>query len=340
MERRDVIRAITDSPFFHAMTKRDRAALARQSKLYEHGPGEVLFRPREVPSTLYLVVGGVAEINRLENSQGDFEPVAYVGAGAALAASKVITGTPFESLARFPEGGETLQWPRSLILRRIYQSPTFSMRYMENLARRLEGGLELAEGRGSTKLGGRLDHFDLPTILQTVVDSGANGVVQIADSQGHTFGKIYTERRQIGPMLCGGLSGPEALFEILISPPERGTFTFASVPRPDPSDRLYDLRPLLLEAARLQDEFLHFRSMVPGDAPLRLQGLQLQWCSAEDLDLIEQIWHALAVRAEGWEALAERLPYSRSQVAMAVRDLVRIGEVAVDVRDEVAKGMS
>ena len=336
---RHVIRAVADSPFFQSMRKEDRGDLARRGKLCEHGHGELLFRPREVPKALYLVVGGVAEISRRETSNGEFEPVAYVGPGAALAASKVITGTPFESLARFPEGGETLQWPRSLILRKIYQSPAFSMRYLENLARRLEGGFASGGGRGSTKLGGRLDHFDLPTILQTVVDSGANGVLQVVDAQGRTFGRVYTEHRQIGPMSCGGLSGPEAFFEILISPPERGTFTFSDVPRPDPTDRLYDLRPLLLEAARLHDEFRRFRSEVPGDAPLRLQGLQLQWCNPEDLDLIERIWHALAVRAEGWESLAQRLPYSRSQVAMAVRDLVRIGEVAVDVGDEVADGV-
>jgi CRP-like cAMP-binding protein len=336
---RHVIRAVADSPFFQSMRRDDRADLARSGKLHEHGHGEVLFKPREAPEALYLVVGGVAEISRREAPDGEFEPVAYVGAGAALAASKVITGTPFESMARFPEGGETLQWPRSLILRRIYRSPAFSMRYLQNLARRLEGGFANAGGRGSTKLGGRLDHFDLPTILQTVVDSGANGVLQVADAHGRTFGTIYTDQRQIGPMSCGGLSGPEAFFEILISPPERGSFTFSDVPRPDPTDRRYDLRPLLLEAARLHDEFRRFRSEVPGDAPLRLQGLQLQWCNAEDLDLIEQIWHALAVRAEGWESLAQRLPYSRSQVAMAVRDLVRIGEVAVDVGDEVADGV-
>jgi CRP-like cAMP-binding protein len=336
---RHVIRAVADSPFFQSMRKEDRADLARRGKLCEHGHGEVLFRPREVPKALYLVVGGVAEISRRETPDGEFEPVAYVGQGAVLAASKVITGTPFESLARFPEGGETLQWPRSLILRRIYQSPAFSMRYLQNLARRLEGGFANGGGRGGTKLGGRLDHFDLPTILQTVVDTGAIGVLQVVDAQGRTFGTVYTEHRQIGPMSCGGLSGPEAFFEILISPPERGTFTFSDVPRPDQTDRLYDLRPLLLEAARLHDEFRRFRSEVPGDAPLRLQGLQLQWCNAEDLDLIEQIWHALAVRAEGWESLARRLPYSRSQVAMAVRDLVRIGEVTVDVGDEVADGV-
>jgi CRP-like cAMP-binding protein len=336
---RYVLGAVAGSPFFQSMAEADRVDLARRGKLYEHDHGDVLFRPRETPKALYLVVGGVAEINRRESPDGEFEPVAYVGAGAALAASKVITGNPFESLARFPEGGETLQWPRALILRRLHQSPRFSVRYLENLARQLEGGFAKAAGRGSTKLGGRLDHFDLPTILQTVVDSGATGVLQVMDSHGRTFGTIYTEQRQIGPMSCGGLAGPAALFEILISPPERGTFTFRDVPRPDPTERLYDLRPLMLEAARLHDEFRQFRSQVPGDAPLRLQGLQLQWCNAQDLELIEQIWHALAARAEGWESLADRLPYSRSQVAMAVRDLVRIGEVAVDVGDRAVEGV-
>jgi CRP-like cAMP-binding protein len=338
MERSDVIRAVSDSVFFQNMVEEDRLDLARVGRLHEHGHGDVLFRPREIPNALYLVVEGVAEINRRDGPDGEFEPVAYVGAGAALAASKVITGTPFESLARFPEGGETLQWPRPLVLRRIFESGSFSMQYLQNLARRLEGGFAHGDGRGSTKLGGRIDHFDLPTILQTVVDSGANGVLRVADAHGRTFGTIYTEHRQIGPMSCGGLCGPEAFFEILISPPERGTFAFSNLPRPDPTERLYDLRPLLLEAATLQDEFIRFRSEVPGDAPLRLLGLQLQWCDAEDLDLIEQIWNALAARPEGWETLAARLPYSRSQVALAVRDLVQIGEVAVDVGEEIAPG--
>jgi len=338
MGRRDVLRAISDSAFFQTMSEEDRVDLARLGQLHEHGHGEVLFRPREIPNALYLVAEGVVEIDRREGPDGEFEPVAYVGAGAALAASKVITGTPFESLARFPEGGETLQWPRPLILRRIYESGPFSMHYLQNLARRLEGGFDNAGARGSTKLGGRLDHFDLPTILQTIVDSGANGVLRVADAQGRTFGTIYTENGRIGPMSCGGLFGPEALFEILISPPERGTFAFSNVPRPDPTECLHELRPLLLDAARLQDEFDRFRSEVPGDAPLRLLGLQLQWCDAEHLDLIEQIWNALAARPEGWETLAARLPYSRSQVALAVRDLVRIGEVAVNVTEEVGGG--
>lgn len=332
---RHVIGAVADSPFLQSMTDEDRADLARRATSHVHAHGEVLFRPSEVPTALYLVVRGVVEINRQGAQEGEFEPIAYVGAGATLAAGKVITGTPFESLARFPEGGETLQWQRSLIVSRIYQSGTFSMRYLQHLAQRLESGFADVGGRGGCNLGGRLDHFDLPTILQTVVDSGATGVLQITDSRGHAFGQIYTDQRRIGPISCGALSGPEAFYEILISPPERGTFTFSDVPPPVSADRRYELRPLLLEAARLHDEFRRFRSEVPGDALLRLQGLQLQWCNAEDLDLIEQIWHALAVREESWESLAQRLPYSRSQVAMAVRDLVRIGEVAVNVGDEV-----
>jgi hypothetical protein len=279
---------------------------------------------------MYLVLDGLAEISRRETPEGEFEPVAYVGAGAVLCASKVVTGTPFEALARFPEGGETLQWPRPLILRKIYNSRAFSMQYLQNLARRLEGGFANLGGQTNTRLGGRLDHFDLATILQTVVDSGGVGVLEVVDAKGRRFGSIYVEDRLIGPMRCGELAGPQAFFEILVTPPDRGTFTFSSAQTPPETELRYALRPLLLESARLQDEFRQFRSEVSVDVLLRPSGLQLEWSDAGDLDLVERIWHRLAAAPEGWATLAARLPYSQCQVALAVRNLIRAGKLALD----------
>ena len=334
MDRPDLLKAVSDSSFFQAMEEDDRVALARDGQLVEHGDGDRLFQPRQVPHALYLVVDGLVEISRREIPDGEFEPVAYAGVGAVLGASKVITGTPYEALAKFPEGGETLQWSRPLILRRIFKSRTFSMQYLQNLASRFESGFANLSNRGNTRLGGRLDHFDLATILQTVVDSGASGVLVVADAQDNKFGSIYIEDRQIGAMLCGALSGREAFYEILITPPERGTFAFSSARRPPRSERQYEVPPLLLEAARMQDEFRRFRSEVPGDVPLRSAGRQLERSDARDLELIERIWNALAVRTEGWERLAVRLPYSHCQVALAVRDLIRAGKVVVAVPAE------
>lgn len=331
MDRPDLVRAISESPFFQAMDEGERIALANEGQLVGHGSGDVLFRPRQVPDALFLVLDGLAEISRKETPDGEYEPVAYAGAGAVLCASKVVTGTPFESLARFPEGGETIQWPRPLILRKIYHSRAFAMQYLQNLARRLEGGFANLGGRTNTRLGGKLDHFDLATILQTVVDSGGSGVLEVLDSKEGRFGSIYVEDRLIGPMRCGNLAGPQAFFEILVTPPARGTFTFSSAQTPPETELRYALRPLLLESARLQDEFREFRSEVAGDSELRPSGRQLEWSDSGDPELVERIWNALGARPEGWEALAAHLPYSRCQVALAVRDLIKAGKLAPDV---------
>jgi CRP-like cAMP-binding protein len=326
----DLFKVVSESPFFHNMEEAERLELARLGSVHGHTEGEVLFRPRDLPSALYLVVDGVAEISRAEETGGDLEPVAYAGTGAILASSKVITGTPFEARARFPEGGKTLQWPRNLILRRLADSHLFSMRYLQNLAGRLEGRLAILGGRVGSKLRGRLDHFDLASILQTVVDSGASGVLEVADARGNKHGAVFTENRRIGPMLSGTLSGPEAFYQILVTPPEKGTFTFSSVSPRGTVELRYELQPLLFEAARMQDELRRFEGELAGDVPLRVSGRQLEWRDDGELDLVERIWHGLAIGPTGWDSLARRLPYARCRVALAVRDLLQCGLLVVE----------
>jgi CRP-like cAMP-binding protein len=328
MDRNELVRTIADSAFFHSLAHEERIQLAEVAQLFDHAEGDELFRPRQLPSALYLVVDGVVEISRQDSPEGAFEPVAYRGSGATLGESKVISGTPFNSLARFPEGGRTLQWPRPVILRKLYESRDFAMHYLQNLARRLEGSFASMGGHRGTKLGGRLDHFDLPTILQTVVDSGATGVLEIFEAEGQSFGSVFTRELHVGPIRCGSLSGSEALFEILVNPPSRGSFNFREVRRPPESDIPQKLQPLLIQAAHMQDELGRFASVVPESVRLRLTGQHPEWGQLEDRDLVDQIRHELVTDPCGWGELAERLPYSRGRVALAVRDMLASGVLA------------
>jgi CRP-like cAMP-binding protein len=317
----DVDRAIADSQFFKAMAADIRGSLAANSRVVVHGAGEVLFRPNQLASALYLVLEGVVEICRDEEGDG-MKPVAYVGAGSVLGESKVITGTPLKSLARFPEGGRTVQWTRPLILRNIYESREFSLHYLQNLARRLEGTFTSLDSRGGSNLGGMLDHFDLATILQTVVEAGSNGVVEINDVLGNTFGAIYTRNRRIGPILCGTLSGAEAFIQIMVSPPEGGTFQFSTIGTHHETEESYQLQPLLFEAVRIMDEFRRFANEVPAAAVLRPTGRSPDMES----NLTDLILKQANARPAGWGPIADRLPYSRGRVALQVRDLL-LGEV-------------
>ena len=326
----DLVRAIRDSPFFHGMPPDEQMSLARLGGVDMQPAGGVLFQPGEVPAALYLVLDGVVEICRVESREVGLQPVAYLGVGSTISEAKVLTGTALTSMAHFPKGGTTMQWPRPVLLRQLYTSRDFALHYLQSLARRLEGTIANLGAHSSSNLRGRLEHFDLPAILQTVVESGVTGVLEITDQKGNTFGAIHTRDKMIGRILCGNLTGPEAFLEILNSPPPRGTFRFSTLTSPPETDQYLPVQPLLFEAARIQDEFAHFAVTVPETAFLRPSTGHLVWTADENADLVEQIWHHVSAQACGWGLLTELLPFSRGQIGLAVRDMLLAGVITVD----------
>jgi CRP-like cAMP-binding protein len=326
----DLVGAIRDSPFFHGMPLDEQMALVRLGGVDIHPAGGVLFRPGEVPAALYLVLDGVVEICRVESQEIGRQPVAYLSIGATLSEAKVLTGTTLTSLAHFPEGGMTMQWPRPVLLRQLYSSRDLALHYLQSLARRLEGTIANLGAHSGCNLRGRLEHFDLPAILQTVVESGATGVLEINDQEGSPFGAIHTRDKMIGRILCGKLTGSEAFLEILTAPPAQGSFQFSTLTSPPETDQYLPVQPLLFEAARIQDEFGHFATTVDEKAPLRPSSTHLTWASDDNSDLVEQVWHQLSAQPCGWGLLTDLLPFSRGQIGLAVRDMLLAGVIAVD----------
>lgn len=332
MRQEDLVRAIADSQFFKGMVPDVRATLASQGRVVVHSHGEMLFRPKQSATALYLVLEGVVEVRREIQEGEGLKPVAYIGPGSVLGESKVISGTALRSEARFPEGGCTVQWSRPLVLRMVYESRDFALHYLQNIARRLEGTFASLDSRGGSNLGGMLDHFDLPTILQTVVESASNGVVEIQDREGDTFGAIYTRERRVGPILCGTLSGEEAFIEIMVSPPLGGTFRFSTTGMRQETEDSYHLQPLLFEAVRIQDEFKRFSSEVPPGAILHHTGRHAETSSP----LIDDILKIVNTRSLGWGGVAERLPYSKGRVALMVRELLLAEILETEVKYKVS----
>lgn len=326
----DLVRTIRESPFFHGMSHDEQVSLARLGSVDRHQSGTVLFRPGEVPAALYLVLSGVVEVCREESSELGLRPVAYLGPGSTVSESKVITGTTMASLAQFPEGGVTLTWPRPVLLRQLYASRDLALNYMQSLARRLEGTIANLGAHEGSNLGGRLEHFDLPAILQMVVDSGATGVLEIADAEGDDFGVIHTRAKMIGRIQCGNLTGREAFLEIFAFPPAGGSFRFSAVATTEDGAEYQRVQPLLIDAARIQDEFAHFSTTVPETAFLQPSSRQLAWRGGRNTELVEQVWHQLCIEPCGWGLLADVLPFSRGEIGLAVRDMLLAGVITVD----------
>jgi CRP-like cAMP-binding protein len=312
------------------MSHDEQVSLARLGSIDRYQPGTVLFQPGQMPAALYLVLHGVVEICREESSELGLRPVAYLGPGSTVSESKVITGSAMASLAQFPEGGVTLTWPRPVLLRQLYASRDLALHYLQSLARRLEGTIANLGAHEGSNLGGRLEHFDLPAILQMVVDSGGMGVLEVADGDGNDFGAIHTFNRMIGRMHCRNLTGREAFLEILNFPPANGTFRYSSLTSVDEAADYQPVQPLLMEAARIQDEFAHFAQTVADDAYLQPSSRQLVWNGGRNTELVEQVWHQLCIEPCGWGLLAEVLPFSRGQIGLAVRDMLLAGVITVD----------
>ncbi len=325
-----LVRVIGESPFFQGMAAEEQMSLARLGGVDVHPAGGVLFSPGDVPSALYLVLDGVAEVCREESPALGVQPVAYLGVGSTLCESKVLTGTTLNALAHFPEGGTTLQWPRPILLRQLYSSRALGLQYLQSLARRLEGTVANLGQHSGSNLRGKLEQFDLPAILQTVVDSGACGVLEIVDADGQPFGNIHTRNKLIGTMACRSLDGTAAFLEILNSPPHGGSFRFTNVDVPFEDQQFRPLQPLLMEAARVQDEFTHFAATVAPTAFLQPSSRQLDFVGDADPVLVDAIWHQLSAQSCGWGVLIELLPFSKGQIALAVRDMLLAGVIVVD----------
>jgi len=330
----DQVRAIRESPFFSGMAHEEQMALARLGTVDVQPPGGVLFRPGDVPAALYLVLDGVVEICREESAEVGMQVVAYIGYGSLLCKSKVLTGNVLCSLGHFPEGGTTLQWPRPIILRQLYSSRDLALHYLQSLARRLEGAAANLGAHSNSKLRGGLEHFDLPAILQTVVESGATGVLEISNAEGDTFGAIHTTNKMIGRVNCGRLTGQEAFFEILNFSPVNGTFRYSNLSESPKTDHYHPVQPLLFEAARIQDEFVRFAATVPETVDLYPTTRRLTWGTSEVPPLVEEIWHQLSAQPCGWGLLAELLPYSRGRIALAVRDMLLAAVISGDQNHE------
>ena len=230
--------------------------------------------------------------------------------------------------------------PRPILLRQLYASRELSLHYLQGLARRLEGAASNLGAHSNSNLRGCLEHFDLPAILQTVVDSGATGVLEISDEDGGSFGAIHTRDKMIGRMNCGRLVGPEAFLEILNFPPVNGTFRYSNLSGPPETDRYYPVQPLLFEAARIQDEFAHFEATVPDNTLLTPSTNRLTWNAAKIPRLVEEIWHQLSAEPCGWGVLTELLPYCRGRVALAVRDMLLAGVITADRGEDVSESGS
>lgn len=126
-----------------------------------------------------------------------------------------------------------------------------------------------ATSKPGATLTGDLDFFGLPSLMQSLGDQQATGIVTlVARATGQTAGKLLFAGGKFVDAQAGHLRGCEAIYQLL-ERPVTGTFSFVPSSTPPKAKELMDIMGLLFEGIRRHDELRQMLIFVPDDLTLR-----------------------------------------------------------------------
>jgi hypothetical protein len=165
----------------------------------------------------------------------------------------------------------------------------------------------LAKGKGrdaqSATLTGDLEFFALPSLMQSLAETQATGIVTLSAKQGQTSGKLLFLNGKFVDAQTGHLRGVDAIYQML-ERPVPGMFAF--VPQPTLSVKTkidpVDVMGLLFEGIRRHDELRQACILVPDDLALQASAVKPTPDPEEtDPSIIREVW----VKASGGTKISE-----------------------------------
>jgi hypothetical protein len=118
-------------------------------------------------------------------------------------------------------------------------------------------------------LTGDLDFFGLLSLLQSLADQQATGIVTLTGRHsGQTAGKLLFINGKFADAQAAHLRGVEALYQLL-ERPLTGVFAFVPTPIAKAKGEVHDVMGLLFEGIRRHDEYRQLVLFVPDDLALR-----------------------------------------------------------------------
>jgi len=154
-------------------------------------------------------------------------------------------------------------------------------------------------------LTGELEFFGLPSVMQSLAEMRATGMLTLSTKQKQAASKLVVLDGKFINAQTGQTRGADALYEVL-EHPIMGTFAFV----PYPPDRVKsELEPieimgLLLEGMRRSDELQRMKALVPDQTTFTKTGMKpLPLAEEKDPALIRDVWmKAISGTAVGeWE---------------------------------------
>jgi hypothetical protein len=162
-----------------------------------------------------------------------------------------------------------------------------------------------ARQTSAATLTGDLDFFGLPSLLQSLADQQATGIVTLtARRTGQTAGKLLFVNGKFVDAQTAHLRGVDAIYQLLECP-ITGTFAFVPQPGAKSKNEPHDVMSLLFEGIRRHDEYRQLALFVPDDLTLRTGTVKPTPDPEEDdPSFIREVWvkASSGVRVADWEA--------------------------------------
>ncbi len=303
-------------------------AVLAQGQLRQYGPGEVVVRQGDPGDRLYVVKSGILEVLSLTSDSPDPVPIAYLGTGEVLGELALLTGSPRSATVRCPQGAELFSVQKEVFLDLMGELPAFARNLCVVLARRLEATNLKVPRTSGKQLSGKLEYFDLATVIQTLIGSHQTGSLVVAQDK-RKMADLFFFRGNIARAKYRNLVGDDAVFQLFQSPVD-GEFSFTGREVAEgeiQADVSLPAITLLMESVRLQDELPVLLERLPDAArSFRQKTEHLSWEDPETLEIAAAVWSRLKKGASLLD-LQREVPRCSYSIYRTVLSLLEAGQI-------------
>ncbi len=191
--------------------------------------GEVLYRPGDLGNALFIVNRG--EIEVVSHAPGA-HPL-RLARGQVVGDVEAFAELPRTHTVRSADGASLQCFPRANFHQLVRAVPSFFCYLCEQMAFRVLQADDQAKNLDQhAPLSGRISHFDLTTVHQTIANAGQTGQLSIKDEQAETIGAFYFESGRPSAGQFQHLTGEEAFWQLFLNEALSGTFSFSVGERP------------------------------------------------------------------------------------------------------------
>ena len=316
--------------FCTSLKRPELRAIGELSWVRHLAEGEVLYRPGDPGNALFIVNRGILEV-QAEHSESDSHSIILMR-GEVIGDVEAFSGVPRLRLVEAREAASVQCFPRANFQELLRQVPSFFQYLCEQMAYRVVQANERAKHHGyNAPLSGRISHFDLTTVHQTISHSRQTGELSIKDEHAQIVGAFYFEAGRPSAGRFQHLTGEEAYWQLFLTENLTGTFSFSVGERAltsaiESQRILRSAEDMLIAALQYRDEYDALsKESLPASTKLRAVGTEFEWNGSAPVELepvATQIWESVSRKPASAKELYRKCSVCELKIALVVRELV------------------